>query len=288
MNLSEIVDRYAQDMPDQPALVFEDQTISYAELLRSINKLSNALVKAGVKKGDRVVILMGNRPEFVKGYYACMRIGAIVVTLNPLSTAYELSHYLADCKPTAVLCKGDQIPKIETIRDRADYLKTIISTERVDGAVHFDEIEKDFSDRFTALSLDPNDPAVVIFTAGLLGRALGATLSHHNLDTNSNLLRDQCGRGPETRGLSAYSHVSRLRRSGEPVEHNEGRRYGLSRRARRFSQADSLASRSQDNLQRLRSHGLLRSSLPPFLQGPGPFQPRHRHKRGRAAFYGNI
>jgi long-chain acyl-CoA synthetase len=202
VNLSEIVDRFAEDMPDQAALVFEDQTISYAKLLRSINKLSNALVKAGVKKGDRVVILMGNRPEFVMGYYASMRIGAMAVTLNPMSTAYELSHYLADSKPVAILCKGDQIEKIETIRDRAEYLKTIISTEQVDGAVTFDEIEKDFSDRFTAVSMDPNDPAVVIFTAGLLGRALGATLSHHNLDTNSNLLRDQCGRGPESHGLA--------------------------------------------------------------------------------------
>jgi acyl-coenzyme A synthetase/AMP-(fatty) acid ligase len=86
VNLSEIVDRFAEDMPDQAALVFEDQTISYAKLLRSINKLSNALVKVGVKKGDRVVLLMGNRPEFVMGYYASMRIGAMAVT-NPMSTA---------------------------------------------------------------------------------------------------------------------------------------------------------------------------------------------------------
>jgi long-chain acyl-CoA synthetase len=202
VNLSEIVDRFAEDMPDQPALVFEDQTVSYSKLLGSINKMSNALIKAGVQKGDRVVTLMGNRPEFVVGYYASMRIGAMAVTLNPLSTAYELSHYLTDSKPAAILCKGDQIAKIETIRDRADYLKTIISTDQADGAVTFEEIEKGFSDRFTAESMDPNDPAVVIFTAGLLGRALGATLSHHNLDTNSNLLRDQCGRGPESHGLA--------------------------------------------------------------------------------------
>lgn len=202
MNLSEIVDRFAGDMPDQPALVFEDQTISYAELLRSINKLSNALVKAGIKKGDRVAILMGNRPEFVVGYYASMRIGAAAVTLNPMSTSYELSHYLAESKPAAILCKGDQIAKIETIRDRADYLKMVISTEPAEGVVLYDEIEKDFSDGFKALSLDPDDPAVVIFTAGLLGRALGATLSHQNLDTNSNMLRDDCGRGSESHGLA--------------------------------------------------------------------------------------
>ena len=202
MNLSEIVDRFAQDTPDDPALVFEDRTISYGELLGSINKLANALVKSGVKEGDRVVTLMGNRPELVAGYFAAIRIGAIAVTLNPLSTAYELSHYMADAKPSAILCKEDQISKIESIRDRADYLKLVVSTDSAAGAVSFDEIEKDFDARFQAVDLHPDHPAVIIFTAGLLGKALGATLSHNNLDTNSILLRDVCGRGQESHALA--------------------------------------------------------------------------------------
>jgi long-chain acyl-CoA synthetase len=202
MNLSEMVDRFAEDMPGHAALVFEGQTISYKELLGAINRLSNALVESGVQKGDRVVILMGNRPEFVVSYFASLRIGAMAVTLNPLSTAYELSHYFAESKPSAIICKGDQIAKIETIRDRCDSLKTIISTEPAEGAIHFDEVLRNSSDRFKALDLQPDDPAVVIFTAGLLGRALGATLSHANLDSNSNMLRDQCQGGPENRGLA--------------------------------------------------------------------------------------
>ncbi|MBM3302244.1 MAG: AMP-binding protein, partial [Deltaproteobacteria bacterium] len=135
MNLSEIVDRFAMDLPDHPALVYEDRTISYAELLGMINAVSNALVKAGVQKGDRVVTLMGNRLEFVAGYFAAVRIGGIAVTLNPLSTVYELSNYLADCRPAAVLCKGDQVAKIDSLRDRLENLKIVVSTETADGAV---------------------------------------------------------------------------------------------------------------------------------------------------------
>lgn len=203
MNLSEtVLDRFAEDMPDHPALVYEDRTLSYGDVLRSVNRLANALTKFGVGKGDRVVTLMGNRPEFVITYYACMRVGAIAVTVNPLSTAYELSHYMADSKPVAVACTGDQVTKVDSLRDRADYLKVIISTEAVSDAVTFADIEKDFSDKFTAVDLSPDDPAVVIFTAGLLGRALGATLSHRNLDSNSNMLGVTCGRGPESHGLA--------------------------------------------------------------------------------------
>ncbi len=203
MNLSEtVLDRFAEDIPDHPALVFEDRTISYGDLLRSVNRLANALVKFGVEKGDRVVTLMGNRPEFVMTYFAAMRIGAVVVTVNPLSTAYELSHYMADSKPAAVACTSEQISKIDSLRDRADYLKVIISTEATANAVTFADIENDFSDKRAALDVSPDHPAVVIFTAGLLGRALGATLSHGNLDSNSNMLRDTCKRGPESHGLA--------------------------------------------------------------------------------------
>jgi len=202
MNLSEMVDRFAEDMPTHPALVFEDRSISYEELLQSINRLSNALVMFGVQKGDRIVTLLGNRPEFVMTYFAAVKMGAIVVTLNPFSTEYELSHFFADTKPAVVVCKSDQMEKITNLREHAQYLKATICIDTSDGAVSFEQVQREFSDRFTAVDMGPDDPAVIIFTAGLLGKALGATLSHKNLDTNSNLLRDVCGRGPESRGLA--------------------------------------------------------------------------------------
>lgn len=201
MNLSETVERFAEEMPEHIALVFEDRRTSYSELQRSINKMANALTKAEVGKGDCVALLMGNRPELVITYFAAIRLGAVAVTLNPVSTVHELSHYFAECKPKAVVCKEDQVSKIQKL-ERTDFIKLIISTGPVEGAVAFEEIERDFSDRFTSVDVDPDHPAVVIFTAGLLGRALGATLSHRNLESNSIMLRDQCGGTWEHRGLA--------------------------------------------------------------------------------------
>ncbi len=202
MNLSEIVDTFASDMPDHKALVFQDRSFSYKELLNSINSFSNALVKAGIQKGDRVATLMGNRPELVTAYFGSIRIGAIAVTLNPASTVHELSHYFAESKPTAIVCKADQIPKVEKIKEQAPYLKLVVSTEPQAGVLTFDEIYSDYSSELRAADMKPDDPAVIIFTAGLLGRALGATLSHKNLDSQSRLLSDVCKRGPESHGLA--------------------------------------------------------------------------------------
>ena len=140
MNLSEIVDRFAADLPDHPALVFGEQTVSYAELLHSINKLANALIRLEVNRGDRVAIIMPNRPEFIISYLAVIRIGAIAVTLNPASTAYELSHYFIDAKPSVVLCTGDQVIKIESLKDRSNYLKNIVSTGSNNGSISFRDV----------------------------------------------------------------------------------------------------------------------------------------------------
>ncbi len=202
MNLSEMVDFHAGNAPDSPALVFEDRTISYGELLDSINKLANAFKYQGVARGDRVAIVMGNRPEFVYAYFAAVRIGAVAVTLNPVVTAYELSHYFADGKPKVVVTTWDQLEKMEKITARHEYLKAIFSTDPAGDAISLAQVDRVSSPDCTAEDMDPDDPAVIIFTAGLLGKALGATLSHRNLDTNANLLRDTGAGDSSDRGLA--------------------------------------------------------------------------------------
>lgn len=202
MNFSELVDIHASNMPNHPALVFEDQVMTYGELQKKINSLSNALSKFGVTKGERVAILMGNRPEFVIAYFASMRVGAIAVTINPMSTVYELSHYFLESKPMVVVCKSEQSAKLEKLRETSDHIKTVICTEPMEGAVILDEILDEYSSDHQACQTSVDDPASVIFTAGLLGKAFGATLSHGNLDSNSVMLRDVIKGGPESRVLA--------------------------------------------------------------------------------------
>jgi long-chain acyl-CoA synthetase len=201
MNLSEMIDRVADRMPDHTALVFEDQSMSYAELLSSIQKTAGALRRHGVDSGDRVVILMGNRPELVISYFAIVRLGAVAVTLNPVSTEHELSHYLADCRPKVVICRADRVAAISNLKERIEDIQAVISTEAADGAMPFDQVMSEFPAEGAPLDVEPDHPAVIIYSAGLLGRALGVTLSHNNLDTNSNMLRDQCQGSHEHHGL---------------------------------------------------------------------------------------
>ena len=85
--------RYA----DRPAFVFFDRVISYRELFASVEKLAGWLQQvAGVKKGDRVALCLQNSPQFVIAYYAVLRADAVVVPVNPMNKAAELTHYITD------------------------------------------------------------------------------------------------------------------------------------------------------------------------------------------------
>jgi len=83
--------------PDRPAFVFFDRVISYRELFSSVEKLAGWLQQAaGVKKGDRVALCLQNSPQYVIAYYAVLRADAVVVPVNPMNKAAELTHYITD------------------------------------------------------------------------------------------------------------------------------------------------------------------------------------------------
>ncbi len=92
-NLEASATRY----PGKPAIVFYDAVLDYARLKREVDAMAGYLQhSAGVKAGDRVLLLSQNCPQFVIAYYAILRADAVVVPVNAMSTAQELAHYLED------------------------------------------------------------------------------------------------------------------------------------------------------------------------------------------------
>lgn len=92
-NLEASATRY----PGKPAIVFYDAALDYARLKREVDAMAGYLQhSAGVKAGDRVLLLSQNCPQFVVAYYAILRADAVVVPVNAMSTAQELAHYLDD------------------------------------------------------------------------------------------------------------------------------------------------------------------------------------------------
>ena len=84
MNIGSLFSRHARYRPDHLAVVFKEQRLTHAQFNRSINRLANALLTMGIKKGDHVATILPNSLELLETFWACAKIGAVVLPLSTL------------------------------------------------------------------------------------------------------------------------------------------------------------------------------------------------------------
>src|SRR5699024_5080797 len=125
MNLLQIITEHAKRTPNKVALLNEKEQVTYAQLEKMINKTANALISCGVKKGDRVLMQIGNRFEFVYCYFATMKIGAIIVPVNPLYTPNEMQFISSDSSPTVYICEKTAKQNVQTVQANSSHLKEV-------------------------------------------------------------------------------------------------------------------------------------------------------------------
>ena len=97
----------ARRFPEHAALVFFEQVITYQQMLQMTERLAAHLHAQGVRKGDRVILLMQNCPQLVLAHFAILRANAVVVPVNPMNTAQELEHYISDADARVAITTAD-------------------------------------------------------------------------------------------------------------------------------------------------------------------------------------
>jgi acyl-CoA synthetase (AMP-forming)/AMP-acid ligase II len=114
--LDDAAERYAE----RPALVFfdDDVTLTYATLRDLTCQLANSLERLGIRKGDRIGVMLGNRAEFPISWVAIARIGAVIVPINPSYTARELSYVLNDSGASTLIIEDEFLPILGQCTER--------------------------------------------------------------------------------------------------------------------------------------------------------------------------
>ena len=115
--------------PDATALRFKGRTITWTQLDGRVTALAGALHRRGVGSGDRVMILMLNRPEFIEATLAANRLGAIAVPVNFRLTVPELAYLVENCGAAVVLTEPALVALAAGVRDIASVLATVIVAE---------------------------------------------------------------------------------------------------------------------------------------------------------------
>jgi fatty-acyl-CoA synthase len=185
------LDRHALMQPNATALRFLGHTVTWAQLRRRVAALAEALSRRGVGFGDRVMILMLNRTEFIESVLAANMLGAIAVPLNFRLTPAEIALLVEDCEARVMITEAVLAPVATGVRDIQPLLEMIVvaggSTD--DSLLGYEDLINGSGAKPGAEPgaepepVDvPNDsPALIMYTSGTTGRPKGAVLTHTNL-----------------------------------------------------------------------------------------------------------
>src|SRR4030042_1621651 len=126
MNIGEWITKRAIIQPGRPFLTEKNKTYSNRRFNEQVNMTAHAFSDLGIKKGDRVALLMSNCAEFLEIFFACGKTGAILVPLNFRLAPPELIYILNDSKPVALIYSSEFFAKVQEIKKAAFSIKQYI------------------------------------------------------------------------------------------------------------------------------------------------------------------
>ncbi|GAA2429687.1 long-chain fatty acid--CoA ligase [Actinomadura vinacea] len=179
MNLADRLRTAAGRFGGRTVLTLDRTGLSYRALDAMSARVGELLRRRGIGRGDRVAIMLPNVPEFAVVYYGALRIGAVVVPLDPLLKRREIAAYLGDCAARLVIAWHACAEAVEagTAGTCADYLFVVPE--------EFRRLLRGVPPEDAVVPMAGGETAVILYSAGTTGRAKGIELSHANLDVNA-------------------------------------------------------------------------------------------------------
>jgi acetyl-CoA synthetase len=181
-NIAEVCCTRWADDKSRIAIHYEDETghsetLTYAALQEQANRLSNVLSKHGIQRGDRVAIVLPQRPETAIAHIACHQIGAITIPMSTLFRPDALECRLQDSEAAVAIIDQAAQENLESVRWQCPALRHVIAISCDDGDMldWHAELAKAEAD-FKPLATRATDPAILIYTSGTTGAPKGALL----------------------------------------------------------------------------------------------------------------
>jgi acetyl-CoA synthetase len=180
----DVCDRWAAADAHRTAIIHvradgTSENISFGWLRETSNRLANALAAHGIKRGDRVAILLPQAPEVVASHVATYKLGAVALPIAVVFGVDALAYRLQNSGAAALITNAAGAAKIAEIRGEAPHLKLVLSLDGAsEGALGFHDTIARASSDFTPAPTSADDPAMMIYTSGTTGPPKGALHAH--------------------------------------------------------------------------------------------------------------
>ncbi|MFD1814810.1 fatty-acid--CoA ligase FadD5 [Rhodococcus gannanensis] len=173
--------------PEETALRFLGATTTWAGLHGRSEALADALHRRGVGFGDRVLIVMLNRPEYIEAVLAINSLGAIAVPVNFRLTPPEMAYIVTDSGSKVVVTDEQLAPLVAAVRAQVPELGVTIVAggESADGVEGYEALVAEAGESHPAVDLPEDIPALIMYTSGTTGSPKGAVLSHANMQAQA-------------------------------------------------------------------------------------------------------
>ena len=201
--------------PDREFVIYENERATYPAFGKATLTLAHELIARGVKKGDRVALIMRNLPEWPVVFFASLITGAIITPMNAWWTGPELHYGLTDSGARIAIVDSERLERISEHIDRCPDLELVYVSRHDEEIAHpkvrrLEEVIGQVSDwaaladlALPDIALEPEDPATIFYTSGTTGKPKGAMASHRA--------------GCANIGSSGIANARSLLMAGEPL-----------------------------------------------------------------------
>lgn len=178
--LPELLRERVKKSPQSLALIFNNRRFTYADFQRETNHVAGALLRLGVRKGEKIALLLPNCPEFLFSVFAIAQIGAVFVPVNTAYTSEEAEYVLRHSEASVLLTTRGFLSLVGSIKGKIPALKHVVLAGEADepGYLSWNQFLSGAAD-VSQINVEANDLASITYTSGTTDRPKGVMLSQY-------------------------------------------------------------------------------------------------------------